>query len=202
MESMRPFRKPEFRNDKRIQEQAQQLGILVNPSFQDVEWVANMGISESPLFKDDGSHLDERKADAHPKEETVQSTGSPAFTVEQGFKLQQELIEAYSQPDFQQELHSRFKAVGDDQKKQAGVRQELTFPIQSTILPKYGFTPDTAGVMESMKTFRGPELRNDERIQEQGQQLAFLVNPPLQDVDFAFEMGITESPLIDEVIAG
>jgi len=119
------------------------------------------------------------------------------LTLEQAKELQDSLIDAYSQPEFQQKLHKLFKDAAGDQMKELTARNEVCLPLQVPIVSKYGFTADQKGVSASLRSFRKPELQVEE-INQQGQRLFYLVNPSVQDMDFLQKMGVTVSPLIKD----
>jgi len=119
------------------------------------------------------------------------------LTVEQAKELQDSLINAYSQPEFQQKLHRLFKDAAGDAMKETAARGEVCLPLQIPVVSKFGFTADQKGVAASMRAFRKPEFNIEEMVQ-QGQRLNYLVNPSLQDKDFLEKMGVTVSPLIKD----
>ena len=103
---------------------------------------------------------------------------SASLTREQALALEDELIKAYSDEQFQRKLHAAWDAAGDDLMRQGRARQEVCFEVQARIIMKYGFEATKLGVNRSVAAF-APYNREPE-FAERSAWLSFLVNPALQ----------------------
>jgi len=82
--------------------------------------------------------------------DVVVSARKEDWSKEEVLEMQDELIAEFEKQDFQDRLHAALAAVGDDHARQNKVRQELTLPIQASVISKRGFPPTLKGVVESM----------------------------------------------------
>jgi hypothetical protein len=77
--------------------------------------------------------------------------GQPCWTKSRLLRLATELLEGYSEPQFQEQLKVLLASAPN--RREVPGRMELALTVQSKVLPKYGFQPTTEGVDAMMKTF-------------------------------------------------
>eukprot|EP00434_Breviolum_minutum_P011849 symbB.v1.2.010454.t1/scaffold669.1/size295035/5 len=105
---------------------------------------------------------------------SVEKTQSepPKLTVATALALQRDLLQGFSDEDFQskrQELVRVYKH--SDPKRFSAERQKLFLSVQKMVLPKYGFDGGPKGVFEMLQQFDQKELVMNTTIQEQGDAL-------------------------------
>jgi len=104
--------------------------------------------------------------------EVVPSGGGWKLTLEEAVDLQEDLKAGYGEAAFQERLtdilakHEPGSAAWNQQ------RLELFLTVQSRVLPKYGFSGSTDGIVDMMKLFNvRPEFSRDPEIQRRGQEI-------------------------------
>jgi len=82
------------------------------------------------------------------------------LTLRQALDLLSELADHYQEPGFQHAMEAayrKFEQHGSNLSL-SKARQAICLPIQSLVLPKYGFQPNAAGVHGSVMALRAPDL--------------------------------------------
>lgn len=103
----------------------------------------------------------------------------PHLTRDQAWQLQEELINGYTQKEFQRKLHQTWFAA-EDQVSKIKVRQQLCLEVQGPVISKYGFDASRAGVAKSVLAFRRKELEEDVEISQRNFLLGWLTDPETQ----------------------
>lgn len=102
-----------------------------------------------------------------------------ALSLEDGLKMQDELIKGYMSEDFQLRLWENFKKAGDDPVKQLTAKAECCQMVQFEVIPKYGFAGDRKGVQASLKAFT-PEMNAEPRVAMKNELMQYLIDPNVQ----------------------
>lgn len=89
--------------------------------------------------------------------------------------LHKELIEEYSELDFQAELYRLFHECSDSRRLAVG-RQGLCWGIQMDVIQKYGFAATSAGWLESLSA--AAEYADDFQVAANQDLIHSLLNPP------------------------
>lgn len=92
--------------------------------------------------------------------------------------LQEDLLDGYTKPAFQNELHKEWRAAGDKPIKKAAARRRACLKVQGPLLKKHGLDVSWAGVLESMRA--SGDVINDPEIRLKQMLLAWLVDPDAQ----------------------
>mmetsp|Transcript_57207 Transcript_57207/g.114693 ORF Transcript_57207/g.114693 Transcript_57207/m.114693 type:complete len:520 (-) Transcript_57207:157-1716(-) len=104
--------------------------------------------------------------------------GMPTLTREQLISLEDEMIEAYRDPEFQKRLHAAWDAAQGDNRAQIKARQEVCLPAQLAVITKYGFEASMRGVNHSVSMYT--KLKSDADFAFRGETLNWLIHPGLQ----------------------
>mmetsp|Transcript_23033 Transcript_23033/g.49009 ORF Transcript_23033/g.49009 Transcript_23033/m.49009 type:complete len:235 (+) Transcript_23033:68-772(+) len=97
------------------------------------------------------------------------------ITREQAIEMQDLLIAAYSKESFQKSLHKAYKVAGNDDIAKRKASKELTLPIQTAIIPKFGFAANAKGVQQSVAAFTR-ELNSDPEIKSRNDWMQILIS--------------------------
>jgi len=111
-----------------------------------------------------------------PKAAVLNATAAPArlgapvpdISIEDAKKMLAELKVAYEDEKFQNKLVQAFMAhlVDGNDATLAKTRRNLVFPIQTQVLPKYGFEPTFRGVMAATNKVSSKEFMEDKALYE------------------------------------
>lgn len=100
----------------------------------------------------------------------------PKLGISEALKLQSELLEAFSDPDFQAQVKALQESLNDD-KKFVAERGKLYLAIQKVVLPRYGFEASQRGAMQMMGVLNNPELLTDPQFFFNATKLTGLLFP-------------------------
>lgn len=107
----------------------------------------------------------------------------PSLSREQALQMMDELIEAYSKVEFQQELHQAWAAVAGDPIQQGRARQAVCLKVQGPIIERYGFEASRRGVALSVTAFNESIVVGceEEAVRHKCFMVGWLVNPAQQE---------------------
>ncbi|CAK9089120.1 Aspartate-semialdehyde dehydrogenase [Durusdinium trenchii] len=108
---------------------------------------------------------------------------APELLLKDALEMQELLIAGYRKASFQAALHRRWAAAAGDALLEAKARQEVCAQVQFPILRRFGFEASRRGLARSLVAFR--PLNGVAEVAERNAQMHVLVNPHLQDEDFA-----------------
>lgn len=117
---------------------------------------------------------------ARAKQEEKRGQAEP-FTMSRAIEMQEELIAAYRNAEFQKRIREVMDDAKDDSKAFMAARSALLFEmVQTHVLPKYGFENSRKGVMQSARDFTpfgsNPEVMKNNAVMQ------YLTTPTLQEV--------------------
>lgn len=102
----------------------------------------------------------------------------PKLSRNQAWRLQEELLQAFGEEEFQRRIHKEWFRSSSQIERQR-VRSSLVLPIQTRVVAKYGFEASRRGVFLSAQAFSEAPLKGDVELQERNARLARLVEPGL-----------------------
>lgn len=118
------------------------------------------------------------------------------LSLEDGIRMQDELIKGYMGEDFQRQLWSSFSKAGDDGMKQMQAKAECCQMVQFEVIPKFGFEGSRKGVQASLKAFT-PEMNAHPVVSEKNILMQYLIDPKQQqeiaDKDLVAPKGVPPS---------
>jgi len=112
------------------------------------------------------------KALIHP------NAGEIPLSLSQALHLLSDLADQYEDPEYQRAMEAAYRAFEEDRSnlKLSKARQAICLPIQSSVLPKYGFEPNAAGVHKSVMSLRSPELVKNDTVVNFTAYVNFLIS--------------------------
>lgn len=118
------------------------------------------------------------------------------LSLEDGIKMQDELIKGYMSEEFQRKIWSEFRKAAGDATKQMVAKAESCQMVQFQVIPKFGFEATRKGVQASLKSF-SPEMNAHPLIAEKNVLMQYLIDPSQQqeiaDKDSAAPKGVPPS---------
>lgn len=100
------------------------------------------------------------------------------LTLAQARHLLKDLADQYEDPEFQNAMEAAYRKFEQDGSnlQLSKARQALCLPIQSSVLPKYGFEPNAAGVHKSVMKLREPDMVKDKEVARSTAYVNFLIS--------------------------
>eukprot|EP00434_Breviolum_minutum_P011850 symbB.v1.2.010455.t1/scaffold669.1/size295035/6 len=102
-------------------------------------------------------------------ERVVEIHEPPKLTIQQVLALQHDLLQGFSDPEFQSKRKELVRLYKHSDPKRFSVeRQKLFLSVQKLVLPKYGFEGGPKGVFEMMQQFDQADFLMNPMFQQQG----------------------------------
>ncbi|CAE7519936.1 CPK19 [Symbiodinium natans] len=100
----------------------------------------------------------------------------PKLSIDQALALQRDLLQGFSDPDFQQKRKELVAALRHTEPRKFSMeRQKLFLTVQKVVLPRYGFDGSPKGVFDMLQQFDRPEITSNGEFQQQGAILNHLL---------------------------
>ncbi|CAE7838571.1 unnamed protein product [Symbiodinium sp. CCMP2592] len=109
-------------------------------------------------------------------EAKVATPQPPKLSISQALALQRDLLQGFSDPEFQQKRKELVAALRQSEpRKFSAERQKLFLTVQKVVLPRYGFEGSPKGVFDMLQQFDRPEITSNAEFQQQGAVLNHLL---------------------------